>query len=152
MLCLWLGAMAAPGCSGKAAPAAGAAMESPVDRAERRPTVATAAPVLPDLRGVLFVDVARERGLHYVWPEQPRPMRALEAFGSGCAAFDGDNDGWQDVLLVGDPCPALFRNIDGARFENVTPESGLTASAGNWKGCAIGDYDGDGLLDVLLTG
>src|SRR5438874_646248 len=39
---------------------------------------------VPDLRGVDFRDVARARGLNYVWPEQPRPMRALEAFGCGC--------------------------------------------------------------------
>jgi hypothetical protein len=62
-------------------------------------------PVLPELNGVLFVDTAEARGLRYAWPFQPRPMRALEAFGCGCAAFDGDNDGWQDVLLVGSPWP-----------------------------------------------
>src|SRR5262249_48881403 len=97
------------------------------------------------------VDVARERGLDYAWPAAHHPMRALDAFGCGCAAFDADNDGWLDVLLVADPVPALFRNVDGTRFENVA-DCGLADSPGNWKGCGIGDYNGDGLLDVLLTG
>jgi hypothetical protein len=104
------------------------------------------------LRGVAFVDVAQERGLKYAWPEQPRPLRVIDAFGCGCAAFDGNNDGWQDVLLIGDPQPALFRNCGGGRFENATADSGLEAEQGNWKGCAIGDYDGDGWLDILITG
>jgi hypothetical protein len=79
-------------------------------------------------------------------------MTALDAFGAGCAAFDGDNDGWQDILLVGDPHPRLFRNLGDAKFEDVTPLSGLTAETGKWGGCAVGDYNGDGLLDILLTG
>lgn len=103
-------------------------------------------------RNLSFVDVAQERGLSYLWPEQPRPMTALDAFGAGCAAFDADNDGWQDVLLVGSPSPVLFHNSGGGRFQEVTDDSGLTVVKGHWTGCAVGDYDGDGLLDVLLTG
>ncbi len=103
-------------------------------------------------RRISFVDVAEERGLNYEWPRQPRPMTALHAFGAGCAAFDGDNDGWQDVLLACDPYPKLFQNTDGASFKDMTQVSGLTAVEGDWVGCATGDYNGDGLLDVLLTG
>lgn len=139
------------GCSDDAAPTVSARQESP-STIQGQPHGSTAKPVVPDLRGVDFVDVAHARGLEYVWPEQQRPMRALDAFGCGCAAFDADNDGWQDVLLVGDPYPALFRNCEGTRFENVTTASGLAAVNGAWKGCAIGDYNGDGLPDVLLTG
>jgi hypothetical protein len=100
----------------------------------------------------VFVDVARGRGLIYEWPQQPRPMTALDAFGAGCAVFDADDDGWQDVLLVGTPHPELFRNVVGQRFENVTADSGLAAISGKWTGCAVADYDGDGRLDLLLTG
>jgi hypothetical protein len=103
-------------------------------------------------RNLSFRDVAQERGVRYEWPEQPRPLTALQAFGSGCAAFDGDDDGWQDVLLVCHPYPKLFRNLGGGRFDEVTQTSGLTAVEGDWKGCAVGDCDGDGQLDILLIG
>ncbi len=112
--------------------------------------------MVPDAGGsvkrISFVDVAKERGLKCEWPEQPRPITALHAFGAGCAAFDGDNDGWQDVLLACDPHPKLFRNLEGDRFQDVSVDSGLTSVDGDWMGCAIGDYNGDGLLDVLMTG
>lgn len=105
-----------------------------------------------DLRYLSFVDVAQERGLAYVWPQQPRPMTALDAFGAGCAAFDCDNDGWQDILLVGSPCPAFFHNEGGGRFKEITEASGFQTLNGHWTGCSIADYDGDGLIDVMLTG
>lgn len=139
------------GCTDRTSPAANLnprEAEANADKSKLSPRTSA----IPDLCGVSFVDVAAERGLRYSWPEQPRPMRATEAFGCGCAAFDCDNDGWQDVLLVGDPHPALFRNLGGIRFEEITSESGLTTVEGDWTACAIGDYDGDGLLDVLLTG
>ncbi len=103
-------------------------------------------------RNLSFVDVAVDRGLAYAWPRQPRPMTALDSFGAGCAAFDFDNDGWQDVLLVGSPFPVLFRNEGGIRFKEMTEECGLKAVSGRWTGCSVGDYDGDGLLDLVLTG
>lgn len=111
------------------------------------------APAPPDPAGISFADVTRERGIAFAWPQQPRPMRTPEAFGCGCALFDYDNDGWLDVLLVADPHPVIYRNVHGRRFTDVTSDLRLSNSEANdWIGCAVGDYDADGWLDVLLTG
>jgi len=102
--------------------------------------------------GVRLESAAAASGVSYSWPQQPRPMRNLEAFGAGCAFFDYDDDGWQDLLLVGAPYVALYRNQRDGRFENVSQKTGLVGCTGDWKGVAVGDYDGDGFLDLLLTG
>jgi hypothetical protein len=101
---------------------------------------------------VRFVDVAAQRGLHLTLPQQPRPMRIIEAFGSGCGMFDFDQDGWQDVLLIARPHPVLFRNLGGGNYANVTDQAGLRLVEGHWFSCAAADYDGDGFVDLLLTG
>jgi hypothetical protein len=79
-------------------------------------------------------------------------MGTKEAFGCGCAFLDYDGDGFQDVLLVAAPHPVLYRNLGNGRFQDVTHETGLDAVSGDWRGCAVGDCDGDGRLDILLTG
>jgi hypothetical protein len=87
--------------------------------------------------------------------------------GWGLKFFDSDNDGNLDLLLcnghpddkVDERIPGvtflepmlLFRNI-GKRFQNVSAESGPIFSrplAG--RGLALGDFDNDGSVDVLVT-
>jgi hypothetical protein len=103
--------------------------------------------------GIDFLDVGEPSGLTFVFPEQPRPMRTLESFGCGCASFDFDNDGWQDILLVTDPCPTLYHNSGDGSFVQVAREHSFAdVPPGNWTGCAVGDYNGDGWLDLLFTG
>src|SRR6266852_1963778 len=46
---------------------------------------------------------------------------------------------------------ALFRNIGGGKFRDVSVESGIAGSLGKGMGVAIGDYDGDGRLDVFVA-
>jgi hypothetical protein len=109
--------------------------------------------------GIQFESVAASRGIVFAWPQQARPLRNLEAYGCGCAFLDYDNDGWQDILLVSGDKVALFHNLGNGRFEDVSAAAGfgaltrgLSDAKGRWTGCAVGDYDGYGRLDILLTG
>ena len=102
--------------------------------------------------GIRLESVAERAGLTYRWPRGPRPMTIRDAFGTGCAFLDFDGDGNQDVLLVAAPHPVLYRNTGGGRFREITAEAGLDQVRGAWNGCAVGDYDDDGLPDLLLTG
>ena len=88
--------------------------------------------------------------------------------GWGVGFFDMDNDGWLDVLMSnGHVYPEvdksnadltyaehkyLYRNLHNGRFEDVTKKSGPGimehASA---RGCAFGDYDNDGVIDIVVN-
>jgi len=87
-----------------------------------------------------FLDVTEAAGL-------------LDPFnGDGTAVADLDNDGWLDVLFcrLDNEC-VLYRNIDGASFEQVSGNAGLLnrEEYPNWT-VSTGDVDGDGFLDVYM--
>jgi enediyne biosynthesis protein E4 len=91
----------------------------------------------------------------------PTKDHILESTGSGVAILDYDGDGREDVYLVNayelgpsrEPVPhrnALFRNLGGWRFEDVSARAGVDAAA--WgNGVCAGDYDDDGRLDLYVT-
>lgn len=70
----------------------------------------------------------------------------------GASWADADGDGDLDLALVGDTgnglaAGAVYRN-DGASFERIDlPDAHLLSSSVDW-----GDYDNDGLADLLITG
>jgi hypothetical protein len=88
--------------------------------------------------------------------------------GWGVGFFDMDNDGWLDILVSnGHVYPEvnsskseapyaeskyLYRNLRNGRFEDVSAQggSGITAPVPA-RGCAFGDYDNDGDLDVIVN-
>jgi hypothetical protein len=88
--------------------------------------------------------------------------------GWGCGFFDMDNDGWADILICnGHVYPEveqlkteagyaqrklLYRNLRNGRFEDVSLNAGAGISDPvASRGCAFGDFDNDGDLDVVVN-
>jgi predicted nucleotidyltransferase len=69
---------------------------------------------------------------------------------------DLDDDGWPDIFVANDSRPNLFfRNRHDGTFSEQGLESGLAVTADareqSSMGVDVGDYDGDGRLDVVKT-
>jgi hypothetical protein len=73
-----------------------------------------------------------------------------EGVSMGAVWGDFDNDGREDILVYRYGYLALFRNVDGRRFEDVTAQAGLHRWV-NSNGAIWLDYDRDGLLDLYVT-
>ena len=93
-----------------------------------------------------FVDVSKKSGL-----DDP---------GSGFVSLwaDLDNDGFLDVavangVLKEGSVPQIYRNNGDGTFTNMTRQAGLNEPA-SWGtiGIALGDYDRDGKVDLLING
>lgn len=73
----------------------------------------------------------------------------------GACWFDFDRDGDLDLFLANQSgaTDALWRN-DGASFTDVAPQLGMDSSGRTKEeggvGCAVGDYDNDGNLDLFV--
>jgi tetratricopeptide (TPR) repeat protein len=108
-----------------------------------------------------FTDVTTEAGLgDFVTFAGARSSQLPEDMGPGAAWGDFDNDGDDDLFLVSAGGPlaaapaqraasALFENLGGGRFRRV---SGLPDLRLIGMGAAWGDADGDGWLDLIVTG
>jgi hypothetical protein len=91
-----------------------------------------------------FEDVATSAGL----ADLNRPGDGVSM---GSVWGDYDNDGREDLLVYRYGHLALFKNLDGARFQDVTADAGLRRWV-NSNGAIWLDYNRDGLLDLYVTG
>jgi len=81
--------------------------------------------------------------------------RAGKRYGLTAVSFDYNNDGWPDIFVACDSTPnLLFRNNHDRTFTEVAMETGCAVNADgqvqSGMGVAVGDYDGDGYLDMFL--
>jgi hypothetical protein len=104
-----------------------------------------------------FHEVTTESGMR-------DPSRQMSGFGAGL--YDFDNDGWKDLFVSrghvesisqpGQPVDqpnTVFRNLGASgKWAPLTEEAGFTAApAARHRGCAFGDFDGDGRVDLAVT-
>ena len=86
--------------------------------------------------------------------------------GFGAALYDFDNDGWKDLFvsrgdvdtiqMQGRPVfenNTVFRNLGpNGKWQSLTDEAGFNSSEpAQHRGCALGDLDGNGRIDIVVT-
>ncbi len=94
--------------------------------------------------------------------------RHTQFLGWGCGFFDMDNDGWPDILICnGHVYPEveqlkteagypqqklLYKNLRNGRFDDVSTHAGpgIMIPVAS-RGCAFGDFDNDGDIDVVVN-
>jgi hypothetical protein len=77
---------------------------------------------------------------------------SLKNIGLVCDAVwtDFNNDGWSDLILVGEwMSMQLLKNEKGV-FKNVSATSGIDNKKGWWNSIAPGDFDNDGDIDYII--
>ncbi|QDT68842.1 ASPIC and UnbV [Planctomycetes bacterium MalM25] len=159
-----------PGCSGSAEEK-NVAIPPAASEVTGEPTAKTAAPVEPSQPAVSattavkgwFTEVTKQAGLPAQQPWPDGLYLTPEITPGGVGLFDYDGDGDLDIYQVRhgeprempksfkDPAPnRLYRQDADGRFTQVEDAAGL-ADPGYGHGCAMGDIDNDGDVDVLVT-
>lgn len=119
--------------------------------------------------GIRFVEQAQQLGIDFTYyqgrVEGIDGVRMQESTGGGIGVFDYDADGAPDIFLTqGErweadsdlPTPSdeyqdqLFRNRS-VTFHNVTSAAYVPIEGGFGQGCAAGDFDNDGFVDLYVA-
>ncbi len=121
---------------------------------------------LPDnFPRVTFSDITEQAGIRFNHFSGQRTIQLPEDMGSGLAWGDYDNDGFEDVFIANfsgnielpteqlsnsAATSQLYHNNQDGTFTEVSTLAGLALR--KWaNGCAWGDYDSDGFLDLAVS-
>ena len=86
-----------------------------------------------------FVDITRESGPSLVSP----------GLVTGAIWSDFNDDGWEDLVVVGEWMPISFFENRAGHLVDVTAEAGTDETVGWWNSIAAGDFDRDGDTDYV---
>lgn len=115
----------------------------------------------PEHTSVLYRDITVEAGITFRHHAAPEKKFIVESMSGGVALLDYDNDGRIDVYFVDSLTvdtanrpeaarSALYRNLGGGKFQDVTDRAGV-GHPGWGMGVCTADVDGDGWQDLYVT-
>ncbi|MBV9767229.1 MAG: CRTAC1 family protein [Acidobacteriaceae bacterium] len=87
-----------------------------------------------------FEDVTEKAGLSNAY------------WATGANAADYNNDGYTDILITTIGRDLLYKNNGNGTFTEVAKAAGLSQNMAWHTGSVFGDFDGDGNLDLFVTG
>ena len=116
---------------------------------------------------VQFVESAVVKGIMFKHIQRTEKLSGIkDAMGSGVCVIDFNQDGYEDVFVVGgegvtrrygkqhwwnNPTGSkLYQNIAGQYFTDVTTLAGEAQLPGGY-GCAVGDLNDDGYPELVLS-